>query len=133
MGCIDKAGQYCVDMAKPARDMDIQRNPPLSHEAPVALLIANYSASKSHIDRNISDVDARLTDHKETKGKENANTDNISAKIIQRINGFENGREKGREIEELGTDVRKLPVLIQDEDQKDVAMDAKKEKTYACR
>ena len=64
--CSVQVDQYCVEMDHPIKEMVIRRNSKLINRSIVAMALEDYSVSKAHEDRNISDLYIRLTDHPET-------------------------------------------------------------------
>ena len=85
--CSAQVGKYCVEMDKPVSDMAIQRNSPMSRHAVGALKLEDCSVAKSHIARNISDLDVRLTYHQESQATE-MQIPIIYWGVISRIYGY---------------------------------------------
>ena len=58
-------GKYCNKVAKSGKELVIREKPTMGHSLTVALALEGYSISADHTERNVSDLDLRLSDRKE--------------------------------------------------------------------
>ena len=65
------------------RELQYKEIPSLGHQSAASVTLEDYSVAKSHMGRNIGEMDIRLLEHQETQQTQNANTDEILGQLYR--------------------------------------------------